>query len=188
MTTASIPPEKLVMYGALAIAGYWFVTKKAGAMPRMSTKQAAKYKLGSRPPAAGDAAGGYASTDAKLWNSVNGIFGKLLDGTQTTVNNAIKRNPDGSFSNYGYEGNAPDVYGRETLRNSEKGGGYYGGSPGDTYGGGGEGNYGRQAVIDSEGSGYYGSANDGTVINPAPAFGSVYDAASAGDYRWDPGY
>ena len=172
MTTASIPPEKMLMYGALAIAGYWFVSRKANA----SGTTQSRYSLPSNraamvPQNTRQARPAYASTDAALFSAAGGILSKLLDRTQTTVNNA-----DGTYSQGGYEGNAPNVYGREELRNFEKGDGYYGGQDGDTYGV----NRAYSGPVGSRMGGYgdYSASNDGTAINPAPQFGSVWDAAA----------
>lgn len=131
------------MFGALAIAGYWFVSRRAMAGPaRPRTRNGIVY----RPPNVGDQYTGqaqrrYASNDTALWGSIAGILGKVIDRTQTTTNNA------------------PNVYQQENARNSGPAGTYDGSTAGDPYS----------------------SGNDGTVANPAPQYGSVYDAATSNE-------
>lgn len=182
MTTASIPPEKLLMYGALAIAGYWFVSRKSNAGAGMGTSyrpgaSTARPGASAQPPYARTAGPGMAAQDSNLWGAAVGLLGGLMGKQQTT----IYSNP-GGYTQDGTDGNAPNVYGREQVRNIEKGGDYYGGSPGDSY----RNDSAYSGPVGSRMGGYsdYSSTNDATVINPAPAYGSVYDAANYDGQVW----
>lgn len=80
MTTASMPPDKIALYAALAIGAYWFVSRKAGAAGPVGTRSPRVM----RPPNVGDQYSGqaqkrYASNDSTLWNSIGGILGKVID-------------------------------------------------------------------------------------------------------------
>jgi hypothetical protein len=125
MSTMSIPPNKLLMLAALAIGGYWFMTKgRAGAATRPSTPRPAGpgTPIGLRPTPS--PAGVYRQNDSNLWGAIAGILngaggaqrppspGPGSGGSWGATGDADVMPGYGSSSNDGIPANPPfdDVY------------------------------------------------------------------------------
>lgn len=88
MTTASIPPEKLILLAAVGIGAYWFMNQRAIAAGGSALTPASLFYRNSAisPSQAGQGASAlYAANDAKLWGSVGNLLGTTINRLTSTA-------------------------------------------------------------------------------------------------------
>lgn len=94
MTTASIPPEKLILFGALAIGAYWFTTKRAqaGQVPVSAQLFAAQNRS---PAVPGASTQGIYEPNYALAQTLGSVANKLFGGFFSSPMSTASATPTG---------------------------------------------------------------------------------------------
>lgn len=88
MTTASMPPDKLILLAAVGIGAYWFLNRRAMAAGTGGLGASPASLFGSSIAGAGPAAAAaanYAANDSKLWASVGNLLGTTIGKFTTST-------------------------------------------------------------------------------------------------------